>query len=505
MNKQLVISDFLNRAEAIYGDRIAIIDEPNKNSSNFTSPTYREMAELARGQASWLDEIGVPVGGRVAVVSHNSARLLTSYFGISGWGRIMVPINFRLSPEEIEYIVKHSGAEVLLVEPELSPYLEHIDVPTYAVLGENDNLVFPLGRTPREWEPDELATVSINYTSGTTAKPKGVVLTHRSMSLAAAIQSNNHGIDENDVILHTLPLFHCNGWSIPYSITGNGAKHIILRKINGQDILRRVDEYGVTIMCGAPAVVNIILEAALRWEGPIPGNKKVRIVVAGAPPPVSMIERVKTVLGWEFIQTYGMTEMPILSVNRAPDDWKSLSSSELARRLSRAGLPVLGTDIKVDDTGEILVRSNTEFISYWNQPDENLHSREEGWFRTGDGGFIDNDGYLNITDRKKDMIISGGENISPMEIESVLLDHPHIKEVAVVGLPDGKWGEAVMALIVVCGEEDITPEEVQTFARKHLAGYKVPRHIKFCDTLPRTATGKLKKAKIREVYCKLSQ
>ena len=502
METPLVINDFLDRAEVVYKDRIAIVDEPDQPAAPLGPLTYAALADRARGQAAFLDDLGVAVGGRVAIVSHNSARLLASYYGVCGSGRVLVPVNFRLVAEEIEYIVNHSGAEVLLVDPELADLLTVLDHPAAHVLGERDDLLFPTGRTPRPWTRDERATATINYTSGTTARPKGVQLTHRNLWTNAVTFSLHIGVSDRDVILHTLPIFHVNGWGMPFGVTGAGGRHVILRKVDGAEILHRVESEGVTLLCGAPAVINMVLEAAEALDGPVPGRGRVRVVVAGAPPPTTTVERVETELGWEFIQIYGLTETsPLLTVNRRRAEYDELSTHERARMLGRAGAPVLGTQLRLSPDGEVLARSNTVLSSYWNHPAATEEALEDGWFHTGDGGVIDESGYLTITDRKKDVIISGGENVSSIEVEDALLHHPRIREVAVIGVPDERWGEVVTALIVTTGEE-LKAAEVIAFAREHLAGYKIPRRVEFREELARTATGKLQKAKLREPFWK---
>ena len=500
MKRSLLISDFLNRAAWVYPDRLAVVDEPDQVAAPFGPLTYAQLQDRANGLAAYLDEIEMPVGGRVAIVSHNASRFLTAFYGVSGSGRVLVPINFRLTHDEVEYIVNHSGSDVLLIDPELSELAASLNHPNTHILGESDDVIFATGKTPKVWEGDEDATATINYTSGTTARPKGVQLTHRNLWINAVAFGYHLGISDRDVYLHTLPMFHCNGWGMPFTMTGLGAEHVVIRKIDGAEILRRVEEHGVTLMSGAPAVINMVLDAAKDWDGPIPGRDRVRVVVAGAPPPTKTIEMVETVLGWEFIQIYGLTETsPLLTMNRRRPEWDDLDSHERARLLGRAGAPAIGTDIMVDVDGEVLARSNTVLASYWAQPTATDEALEGGWFHTGDGGFLDEDGYLTITDRKKDVIISGGENVSSIEVEDALLHHPHIREVAVIATPDEKWGEIVTALIVTDGT-DLESEEVQAFARTHLAGYKLPRKIEFRDELPRTATGKLQKAKLREPY-----
>jgi len=494
----LTVRDFLDRAEDVYPDRLAIVDEPDQPAESLGELTYRELATLARAQAARLDALGVPVGGRVAIISHNSARLFTSFFGVSGWGRILVPINFRLSAGEVRYIVEHSGASVLYVDPALKDVLDIVDVEHKFMLGDDDAL-FARDAEPLEWaEPDENATATINYTSGTTARPKGVQLTHRNVWLNATVFGLHTSISDRDVLLHTLPMFHCNGWGMPYGVTGVGGTHVVLRQVEGTEILRRVEQHGVTMMCAAPAVVNAALDGAASWGGPIPGRDRVRIIVAGAPPPTRTIERVLTDLGWEFIQIYGLTETaPLLTINRQRAEWDALPPAERARRLVRAGAPALGVRLDVDIDGEVLAQSNHNLLGYWQQPDATAAVMAGGWFHTGDGGYLD-DGYLSISDRKKDVIISGGENVSSIEVEDVITSHPAVREVAVIGIPDQKWGELVTALVVANG--GVTAEEIITHCHGSLAGFKCPKRVEFVDSLPRTATGKLQKFKLREPY-----
>ena len=496
----LTVRDFLDRAETVYPDRVGIVDEPDQPAPSLGSLTYRQVAANARAQAAKLDALGVPTGGRVAVVSQNSARLFTSFFGVSGWGRILVPVNFRLSRPEIEYIVGHSGADVVYADPALKDTLAALDVPHKFLLGEDDDLYLP-DTEPREWaEPDEGATATINYTSGTTARPKGVQLTHRNLWLNATVFGLHAGVSDRDVYLHTLPMFHANGWGMPFGVTGLGAQHVVLRQVDGTEILRRVEEHGVTFMCAAPAVVSAALDGAASWDGEVPGRDRVRIIVAGAPPPTRTIERVMEELGWEFCQIYGLTETaPLVTANRMRAEWDDLSTHEKARRLGRAGAPALGVRVSIDPEGEVLTSSNHNLDGYWDQPDETARVQEGGTFHTGDGGYLDDDGYLVISDRKKDVIISGGENVSSIEVEDALMSHPDVKEVAVIGIPDDKWGELVTALVVPA-HTGVTAEDLVAHCRTNLAGYKCPKRVDFVDELPRTATGKLQKFKLREPF-----
>ncbi|MET0324936.1 MAG: AMP-binding protein, partial [Ilumatobacteraceae bacterium] len=357
------------------------------------------------------------------------------------------------------------------------------------------------GVEPAPWAGDEDATATINYTSGTTARPKGVQLTHRNLWVNATTFGWHVGVSDRDVYLHTLPQFHCNGWGMLYAVTGMGGEHIIIRKIDGAEILRRVERHGVTLMCGAPAVVNMVLDAAAQWEGEIPGRGRVRIVVAGAPPPTRTIERVETELGWEFIQIYGLTETsPLLTINRTRAEFDALSPDERAVKLNRAGTPAIGCAMAVDAQGEVLARSNVVMDGYWEQPEATAGAIVDGWFHTGDGGLIDDENYVVISDRKKDVIITGGENVSSIEVEDAIFQHPDVTEVAVIGIPDEKWGELVTALVVKTPGSELDDAGVIAWTRTKLAGYKCPKRVEFRDVLDRTATGKLQKFKLRAPF-----
>ena len=494
------VSDFLDRAVTVYGERRGVVDEPDQPAPSWGELTYRELGERAKGIASKLDELGVGVGERVAMVSHNSARLLAAFWGVSGYGRVLVPINFRLSRDEVAYIVAHSGARVLFIDPELADALKGIEAEHTFVIGDDTDLL--ADGEPREWEPDENATATINYTSGTTARPKGVQLTHRNIWTDAVTFGLHTGVTDRDVYLHTLPMFHCNGWGMPFAMAGLGVPQIVLRKVDGAEILRRVEKYGVTIMCAAPAVVAAVLDAAPDWQGEIPGRGKVRIVVAGAPPPTRTIVRVQEELGWEFIQIYGLTETsPLLTINRTRSEWDELSAEDRATKLVRAGSPAIGVRLTIDeDGGEVLARSNVVLAGYWENPEETERCLEGGWFHTGDGGVIGDDGYLTIQDRKKDVIITGGENVSSIEVEDAIFSHPDVAEVAVIGVPDDKWGETIKALVVKAEGSDLTEQELIDYVKSKVARYKAPSSVEFREVLDRTATGKLQKFKLRAPY-----
>jgi acyl-CoA synthetase (AMP-forming)/AMP-acid ligase II len=508
MRVPLTTRDFLDRAELVYGDRVGVVDEPVQPAPSLGELTYREIARRGRAFQAALDGLGVGQGERVAVVSHNSARLLELLLGVPSSGRVLVPINFRLSPDEVGYIVGHSGARVLLVDPELETALKDVPFDGHRFgTGEEYEQLLRFDAEPRPWaEPDEDATATINYTSGTTARPKGVQMTHRNIWVNAVTFGMHMQVGDRDVYLHTLPMFHCNGWGMPYATAGVGARQVVLRKVDGAEILRRVEQHGVTLMCGAPAVWNAVLDAAAGWEGEIPGRDRVRVVVAGAPPPSRTIARIESELGWQFNQIYGLTETaPLLTVNRPREEFDALEPEERARRLSRAGVPSLGTRLEISDAGEVLAQSNTVLEGYWENPEASAAALDDGWFHTGDGGSIDDGGYLTITDRKKDVIITGGENVSSIEVEDAVFSHPAVAEVAVIGIPDERWGELVTALVVPAPDAQVTAEQIISHCRGRIAGYKIPKRVEFRDAIPRTATGKIQKFKLREAFWSSSE
>ncbi|MCP2163797.1 AMP-binding protein [Goodfellowiella coeruleoviolacea] len=503
MRVPLTVADFLDRATAAFAATPAVIDEPDQPAAVVPTTTYGALADRVRAWQAGLDALGVGAGERVAVVSHNSARLLELLHAVPASGRICVPVNFRLKPDEVDYIVGHSGASVLLVDPELDAPLAGVSAAHRFVLGEQtETELMRFDTEPAPWSaPDEDAVATINYTSGTTARPKGVELTHRNIWINAVTFAMHVRAWEGDVYLHTLPMFHCNGWGMPFGLAGLGVPQVVLRKVDGAEILRRVDRHGVTLMCGAPAVWNAVLDAAQDWSGEIPGRDRVRVVCAGAPPPTRMIARVEEELGWEFQQIYGLTETaPLLTHNRTRPADAGLPAEERARRLGRAGAPALGVRLRVSASGEVLARSNVVTRGYWDNERATDEAIEDGWFHTGDGGYLDDDGHLHITDRKKDVIITGGENVSSIEVEDCVFSHPAVAEVAVIGVPDQKWGETIKALVVLAEGQQASEADIIAHCKRRMAGYKAPTSVEFRDAIPRTATGKIQKFKLREPY-----
>jgi len=309
------------------------------------------------------------------------------------------------------------------------------------------------------------------------------------------------GVSDWDNYLHTLPMFHCNGWGMPFATAAMGCKNVVIREVRGPEILKRVAEHDITLLAGAPAVVQAIIDAAAEWDGPIPGAGRTRMIVAGAPPPSRTIEQLEQDVGWEFIQIYGLTETaPLLTMNRNRREYDNLDSTEKAKALMRAGVPTIGIEVRTDAEGEILARGNHILESYWEQPEATAESIVDGWFRTGDGGDISDDAYLTISDRKKDVIISGGENVSSIEVEDALFAHPDVAEVAVIGIPHEKWGETVTGLVVLTEASETTERDLIDHCRELMAHFKCPTSIVFHEELSRTATGKLQKFKLRAPY-----
>ncbi|HSL09107.1 MAG TPA: AMP-binding protein [Pseudonocardiaceae bacterium] len=503
MRVPLTVADFLARGETAFAEFVAVVDESAQPAPPVPPLTYRELGRRVRAWQAGLDALGVGAGERVAVVSHNCARLLELLHAVPASGRICVPVNFRLRSDEVNYIVAHSGSSVLLVDPELDEALKGVAVPHRFVLGgETEDQLMRFDTEPRPWaEPDEDATATINYTSGTTARPKGVQLTHRNIWINAVTFALHTRAWERDVYLHTLPMFHCNGWGMPFSLVGLGVEQVVLRKVDGAEILRRVDQHGVTLMCGAPAVWNAVLDAATSWDGEIPGRDRVRLVCAGAPPPTKTIQRIDEELGWEFLQLYGLTETaPLLTFNRSMPADDNLPTADRARRLSRAGAPALGVRLRISESGEVLARSNVVMAGYWDDPQASSDALVDGWFHTGDGGSVDDEGYLSITDRKKDVIITGGENVSSIEVEDCVFSHPAVAEVAVIGVPSERWGETIKALVVLADGAQVTQDEIISYCKERLSGYKAPTSVEFRQAIPRTATGKIQKFKLRQEY-----
>lgn len=506
MTVPLTTADFCHRARAVHGDGLGVVDEPGAAGA-LGRLTYREVMERCDGMIRELDRLGIGPGERVAIVSPNAAKLLVALFAVTGSGRVLVPINFRLTADEAQYIVDDCGAALLLVDPGLEERFARVSAPRRIVLdGEQDGALFAPDATggvpwPRI-EEDAIAT--INYTSGTTAAPKGVVLTHRSHWLNAVTGGWGFGLGPGDRYLHTLPIFHVNGWGLPLACAALGVPQVIQREVRGPEILRRVETEAITLLCGAAPVAATIEQAAgeLRAAGQdVPGAGVARMVSGGAPTPAAVIEQFERTTGWEMIHAYGLTETaPVLTVNRVLRS-EGLDGGERAQRLAAAGAPLVGVRLAIDEDGQVLARSAKTMTGYWEQPDTSARVLlDDGWFATGDGGELDDGGVLRITDRKKDVIVTGGENVSSLQVEAVLYDHPDIADAAVIGVPHDRWGETVKALVVPRDGATLDESDIISFCKDRLAGFKCPTSVELRDALPRTSTGKVQKYLLREPY-----
>jgi fatty-acyl-CoA synthase len=463
--------------------------------------------------------MGLGKGDRVCYLGPNSHRFLETFYGTAQIGVVLVPLNYRLAPSDHQYILQHAGVKAIIADHELVPVVNDIrdQLPDVQCLvaAQDDSASDAAWTAWEDWiaahpetrpepvalEEDDL--VSINYTSGTTARPKGVMLTHRNCCVNAYGLIAHLGFNHQDVELWTLPMFHCNGWGGVYALTGVGGTHVVLRAIEAERIYELIAEEGVTLACMAPAVLSKILEYPDRHAI----TTRPRFVVAGAPPPIEFVRRLEEDLGWDFLQIYGLTETaPLVTLSR-PEH--GTARDDYARR-ARAGTPAIGVELALKDdrgnvvprddktVGEICVRSNVVFRGYWDQPDETAQAIRDGYFHTGDLAVWDEVGNVHIVDRKKDVIISGGENISSPEIEDVLFAHPDVLDCAVVGVPDPKWGETPLAVVVPREGAELTPEAVIAYCREHLAHFKCPTRAEMVQELPRTATGKVQKFKLRE-------
>ena len=518
MEVPLLVDDFLRRASQLYSDKTAVVDGDLRL-------TYGELTERTNRLSNALLELGLVRGDRVCILSPNSHFFLESFYATSQIGLILVPLNYRLSAPEHRYILDHAGVRAVLVDSEYTAVLDEVR----DGLGQVEHFISAAesGAAPDGWldwndlidaaapapppapSPpiDENDVLSINYTSGTTARPKGVMLTHRNCYLNAYNMIAHLGIGHDDVELWTLPMFHCNGWGVVYALTGMGGTHVILRTVDAKTIYTLIEREGVTFACMAPAVLRRILDYEDKAGHHI--GTPPRFVLAGAPPPAAFIERLEEELGWDFLQIYGLTETsPLLTVAK-PDHH---SEKKAYARRARAGVPGIGVELSVlddegepvpmdDETvGEVCARSNVVFKGYYEQPDQTAAAIHDGYFHTGDLGVWDETRSIHIVDRKKDVIISGGENISSPEIEDALYGHAAVLECAVIGIPHEEWGETPRALIVLRPGETASEADIIEHCRERLAHFKCPTSAEFVDELPRTATGKLQKFKLREAY-----
>ena len=517
MEMSLTPLDFLRRARRLYGAREAVVDGDLRL-------TYEAFAQRCDRWSAALQALGVRPGDRVAYIAPNTHAQIESFYAIPQIGAVLVPINYRLTPDDFTYIINHSGATVVCAHsdyldavdgirdavPDVRHYvaLENAGGPRPGWLNYEDQIA---AASPTFTQPDipESGLLTINYTSGTTSRPKGVMITHRNAYINTVGTLIHVHMSPADRYLWTLPMFPANGWTFVWTATAAGGTHICLRKVEPRTVFETIAREHVTMLCAAPTVLIGIANApedvrALAQPG-------VRVLTAGAPPAAATIERVEGELGWEITQVYGLTETaPFITICEPLPEHAQLAASDRATIKARQGVELVtsGELQVVDDAGnevphdgqtlgEIVARGNVIMRGYYNDPDATATAFRGGWFHTGDAAVVHPDGYVEIRDRIKDVIISGGENISSIEVEGALLRHPAVQEVAVVGLPDPQWGESPHAFVVLKPGASATDEELNQFVRERLAHFKAPKGYHFVAELPKTATGKIQKFVLR--------
>lgn len=518
MNVPLVVTDFLDNAVRNFGDKQAIIAESK-------TLTYTQLNERVNQLSRGLADLGVQKGDRVAYLAPNSLEMLEGFYGVFQLGAVMVPLNIRLKPEDYLFILNHSQSKVLFVDQDLYSFIvpikDRLETVTHIVVHYKEAQVEEidydswLERYSKEAYSraniDENDVASLLYTSGTTGDPKGVMLTHRNNYLHAMSAMHHIRVQDSDVYLHVLPMFHVNGWGAPFYYTANGSTQIFLRKATPEAIFEMVIKHKVTVMHMAPTVLNALLQYYEQHIPPIESNT--RVLVAGSAPPPAFVVRVEKELGWKFIQVYGMTEAaPISTISRIREHLGDLPIEEQYRMKAKAGYSLFGCHVRVvneldedvlcdgKSIGEIIIRSHGVMKGYWKNEEASMQALKNGWLYTGDMGTIDEYGNVDIVDRKKDVIISGGENISSIEVEGNLYDYPAVLEAAVIAVPHEKWGETPHAFIVLRPDKSATESELIAFSRSSLAHFKAITGVTFVETLPKTASGKIQKVQLRNDY-----
>jgi len=527
--------EFARRTRRLHGDREAVVDGDFRLS-------YQQFFDRCDRWSAALQGLGVAQGDCVATIAPNTHAQLESFYAVPQLGAVLVPINYRLTPEDFVYIVNHSGATVVCAAreylavvnsvrdrmPEVRHFVAFEGSTSEASASEGgaseggaseggadgwlDYEAAIAATDPGFARPEigERDLLSINYTSGTTARPKGVMITHRNaaMNTIGTLLHLPMGVGQR--YLWTLPMFHANGWTYTWTVTAAAGTHICLRKVDPATIFGLIRNEKVSWLCAAPTVLISLANAPAAVRGEVPPG--VHVVTAGAPPAAATIERLEGEFGWEITQVYGLTETaPFITVCAPLPEHEDLPSADRAVIKARQGVELLtsgelrvvdndGREVPADGqaVGEIVVRGNVVMDGYYDDPEATERAMGDGWFHTGDAAVVHPDGYAEIRDRLKDVIISGGENISSVEVEGTLLRHPAVQEVAIVGLPDEKWGETPHAFVVLRDGASATEAELITFVRERLAHFKAPRGVTLVDELPKTATGKIQKFVLRK-------
>jgi acyl-CoA synthetase (AMP-forming)/AMP-acid ligase II len=514
MEVALTPLEFFRRSRRLYAGRPAVVDGDLRL-------TYGQLGDRCDRWSAWLQRAGVGKGDRVAYIAPNVHAQLESFYAVPQIGAVVVPLNYRLIADDFQYLITHSGSKVVCAHGD---YLECIDgiradLPGVehfvALTGSRDGWLdyeALVAASPAAFERppiEERDLLAINYTSGTTSRPKGVMITHRNAWMNSIGVLVHVPMGPGDRYLWTLPMFHANGWTFTWTVTAAGGCHVCLPKVDPAAVFALVAREHVTLLCAAPTVLIALANSPADVRAGAP--RGVRVLTAGAPPAAATIERMEEELGWEVTQVYGLTETaPFITVCEPRPEHASLSVTDRAAVKARQGVELITSgELRVIDEsggqvaadgesiGEIVVRGNVVMAGYFNDPEATDRAMGDGWFRTGDAAVVHPDGYAEIRDRLKDVIISGGENISSVEVEAMLLRHPAVQEAAVVGLPDAKWGEAPHAFVVLRSGASAGEEEIRQFARDHMAHYKAPKSVTFVEELPKTATGKIQKYVLR--------
>ena len=517
METPLTPLEFARRTRKLYGDREGVVDGDLRM-------TYEQFFDRCDRWSAALQGMGVKKGDRVAYIAPNTHEQLESFYAVPQIGAVLVPINYRLTPDDFVYITTHSGAKVLCVHPDHTEAVDSVrgrleSVEHFVALGsaggrkgwiEYEQAMAAAGSKFKRPEIEESDLLSLNYTSGTTAKPKGVMITHRNawMNVVGTLVHLRPGVD--DKYLWTLPMFHANGWTFVWIVTAVGGVHVCLPKVDPARVFELIRQEEVSWLCAAPTVLIALANAPVAVRGEVP--RGVNVVTAGAPPAAATIERMEGEFGWEVTQVYGLTETsPFLTICEPRPEHRRLAPVDRAVIKARTGVELItagelrvvdgaGKDVTMNgrDLGEIVFRGNVIMEGYYNDPEATKKVMGDGWFHTGDAAVMHPDGYVEIRDRIKDVIISGGENISSVEVEGVLLRHPSVQEAAIVGLPHEKWGEAPHAFVVLKPGETATEKELIEHTRSRLAHFKAPHGVTFVQELPKTATGKIQKYVLRK-------